>query len=274
MTSVQAMKKVAKKIIGGAIETIMVRVDSLVPHPIAQRSIEESHVKNIRATLDLDAIGVIHVVRIKGRLYIVDGQHRYRALMDEGCGEWLVEVRVHLDVADDTGAAKLFLKLNYRRKINPFDTFDKEVVAGDPVALGVVKVLDGAGIKVARYATDGAVNCVGALKKVYSYKKGESLGDVLRITLKVCSAAYGTGESVLEGKLLEGVGMAIAAHYGNIETDDLVKKLSKRGSAASLIGDAKGLRDYQKSTLARAVADVVIDTYNSGKRENNKLDRV
>ena len=122
-----------------------VEARSLRVHPLAQRRLVPSKLKKLMADLDLDAIGVLHCVEyeIDGVLaiWIIDGQHRWRALMDHGFGEWLVEVKIHTEVTDNARASELFLKLNDRAVVSPFDRFQNEVGAHMPAAVGATRIL-------------------------------------------------------------------------------------------------------------------------------------
>ena len=223
--------------------------------------------KKLIAELDLDAIGVLHAVEYpvdgKPGIYVIDGQHRLRALMDHGFGEWLVEVKIHLDATDDARASALFLKLNDRSPVGPFDKFMNEIRAGLPDALGVVAATKKQGLTISRHVADGAIACVSALKRVYLLDGGSTLS----LTLGALTTAWGRTSEAVEGKLVEGVGLLFSRYNGSIDQAALVKKLAKyRGGAPALLGDAKGLMSFRKSTLSRCVAERVVETYNVGRR--------
>lgn len=224
------------------------------------------------ADLDLDAIGVLHCVEyeIDGVLaiWIIDGQHRWRALMDHGFGEWLVEVKIHTDVIDNARASELFLKLNDRAVVSPFDKFQNEVRAHVPGAVGATQTLQARELRAGAAPGDGQVRCVTALKKLYDADGGKTLS----LTLDTIVAAWGKTASALEGKLIEGIGLIYSTYNGSIDQAAMVKKLAKHpGGASGLLGDAKGLRQYRKSTLSRCVAEAVIEVYNAG-RKTGRLD--
>lgn len=246
---------------------VKVRADSLAIHPYAQRAIIPATLKKRLAELDLDAIGVLHAVKypINGeeKLWIIDGQHRVRALIDHGFGDWLVEVKVHDDIKDDAGACAMFLKLNNRATVAPFDTYENELKAGDSSAVGVKKICGRYGIEVSRGAGDARATCVSALKKLYKMDGGKTLD----ISLGTIVTAWGTKASALEGKLIEGMGLVFGRYNGTIDQAVLTKKLAKyAGGASGLVGDARGLMDFRRATLARCIAERVIETYNVGRR--------
>lgn len=250
-------------------KTKIVRVEAqqLRIHPTAQRQILPSRLKTITANLDLDAIGVLHAVEyaVDGQqgIYVIDGQHRLRALMDLGLGEWVVEVKIHVDAKDDASASDLFLKLNDRSPVTSIDKFENEVRAGYGPAVSIVEMLRKRHLEVARTARDGAICCVAALKRIYQQDEGKSLP----VTLDVALSAWGHRAEAMEGKILEGLSIPLMMHGDSVDRPALVKKLAKYpGGASGLLGDALGLRKVRKANLARCVAEVIAETYNSGKR--------
>lgn len=253
-------------------KVVKVRADSLAIHPTAQRELVPSKLRKLMAELDLDAIGVLHAVEypIKKELkmWVIDGQHRLRALLDHGLGEWVVEVKVHLDANDDARASALFLKLNDRAPVSPFDKWMNELKAKSEAAINATGIAMKHGLTVSRQSGDAKIACVTTLKKLYSVDGGVTLDK----TLDVICEAWGTKASAMEGKLIEGVGQVFAKYNGTIEQPAMVKKLAKySGGASGLLGDARGLMEYRRATLARCVAERVVETYNLGRRAG-KLD--
>lgn len=258
-----------------SIKRKLVRVEArtLHIHPTAQRQIVPSKLKRLTEELDLDAIGVLQAVEcsidgVKG-IWIIDGQHRLKALLARELGEWSVDVCIHTDVQTPARASEVFLKLNDRVAVSPFDKFENRIKALDTVALGALKCVKDHGLKVDRQVSDGHVCCVSTLLTLYGIDAGVSLNHALDTVI----AAWGTTASALEGKLIAGLGMIYKTYDGSIDAPGLVKKLAKYpGGASAVIGDAKGLiRRTHQSTLPRCIAEVVVQTYNAGRR-SGKLD--
>jgi hypothetical protein len=251
---------------------LRVRAQELRIHQFAQRDILPSKQKKLIEELDLDALGVFHAVQyeINGELalWVIDGQHRLSALMAHGFGEWFVDVKVHLDITDDAHASALFLKLNDRSVVCPYDKFKNEVTAGDQVARGVRDLVVAHGIRVAKEPGDGKVRCVMSMKRVYGFDSGASLGR----TLDTIIAAWGRTETAMDGKIIEGLGLLFKAYGNVIDHAALTKKLAKYpGGAPAVLGDARGLRTHRSGAVARCVAEIIIDVYNTGRR-SGKLD--
>lgn len=254
---------------------VKVRADSLKVHPFAQRDLVPSKLKRLAADMDLDAIGVLHGVEysIKGHgegIYIIDGQHRLMALMELGLGEWIVEVKVHLDADTNARASELFLKLNDRSPVHPYDKFTNAVRAGDEAAVGIQELATRRNLSISRSAGAAKLTCVSSLRNAWGLDSGKTLERTLDITVQ----GWGTKPAALEGKLIEGIAHVVCRYNGVLDRIAFVSKLSKYpGGPAGLIGDAKGRRQYTKASLPRCIAAVVIESYNSGRRAG-KLDPI
>lgn len=246
---------------------VKVEAQTLRIHPTAQRDLVPSKLKRLMSNLDLDAIGVLHAVEyeiegVRG-IWIIDGQHRWHVLMDHGLGEWIVEVKIHVDVTTDARASELFLRLNDRSPVSPFDKFANAQKAGHTNAVGVVGALVKNGLKLGKASGDGLVSCVSALTKTYDIDKGVTLEAVLETVI----SAWGRTASATEGKIIEGLALVYATYNGQVDRPALVKKLSKHhGGAPGLIGDAKGLRQFRTASIPRCIAERVIEIYNSGRK--------
>lgn len=242
---------------------VYVPASDLKIHPSAQRKLVTANLKQIMQDLDLDGIGTLHVAPINGDLWIVDGQHRWTALMRHGFGDWKVACVVHEDATDHTRASELFLKLNSRAVLASYDKWVNEVQAGDPTAVGAKEVAEAHGFKIDRQSHDGHLACVNTLKTVYRTDNG----DLLDETLGLIVSAFGHTAAAAEGKLIEGVAHTLAQHNGDLDREALTKKLAKYpGGASGILGDAKGLKKIRRASVPRCVYETIIESYNYGRR--------
>lgn len=257
----------------GNAKTMQLRVADLRIHPTAQRAIVPAHVKKIRSALDLDKIGTISVVRyeienpetgeVEVAWWVVDGQHRVRALLDEGLGDWMVNVVYHSDATDDKRASDLFLGLNNRRATHPYDRFMNEVRAGNPASTEILSIVESRGLKIESSSGDGKIAAVTALKNIYSKGGPAALANALDASI----AAWGRTAAAMDGKVLEGLGMVFSTFNGQVDRAALAKKLAKYpGGASALLGNAKGRREWMKTSTVRSVGEIVVETYNRGRR--------
>ena len=243
----------------------------LVIHPLAQRRLLPSKEARLTDKLDLDAIGVVHAVEQtehgKKKLYVIDGAHRIKALLNNDMGDWPTKVQVYLGVDNPTACA-LFLSLNDRSAVAAFDKYMAEVNSDNPAAVGSRKICKAHNLEVSRTKGTGKVSCVMALKRIFSLEKVNK-GTTLSKTLDLSQAAWGehpnAGGAAFEGVLLEGLARFIFAHQTELDWKSLIKKLAKfPGGPGNIIGDAKGAF-YLKGSLVKRISDVIAVIYNKGK---------
>lgn len=235
------------------------KVDSRV-----QRAIVPSRVRKIVSALDLDAIGILTVSRRNtGEDFVIDGQHRLAALAKEGLIEWECECHVYHGLTLAREAA-LFRTLNNSSKPTPFDDFTKGVIAGDVECIVINAEVEAAGLAVSDQPGPGNIRAVGSLRSIYRVGGGKVLAD----TLATVVAAWGKRPEVFDGHVLLGVGTVINRYADEADLAVLARKLAKRpGGAPALIGDARGMRRFKQSSVARCIAELVVDTYNNRRQQ-------
>lgn len=251
------------------------RVDQLTIDERVQRELRPHKVKAIRSTLPEDEkkrqtwVGVVTISRRKdGSLVVIDGQHRIVALREEGYGAMQVSIIVH-DGLTLEEEAELFRVLNDTNRPTAFDDFKVGVVAKDPECLGITKVAADAGYRVHNQVQDGAINAVAALRRVYRGSNGHGPHpEHLAKTLNVITSAWGHRAEGVEGHVLQGLGLVIETYGEELDLSALARKLAKYpGGASGLLGKARLLKDIRRSSVARCVAEIVIDSYNSGRQK-------
>lgn len=237
---------------------------SLSFDPAYQRQVIPARVRWLVANWDLSKVGVITVsIRPddQKKAYVVDGQHRVRAAMDLGLGDTKILCHIYRGLTKEE-ESRLFLSNNNVRPVTPFDKFRAGIVAKDPVAVGVKRMVEEHGWQIKSEARDGTIACVSELMKVYSRDPG-----VLDDTLSVLTEAWGTRAEAVERPIITGLASIFARYDGELDRGVLVKKLGKyRGGPGALTGDARGLSDIKSMPLGRAVAEIVVATYNKSRR--------
>lgn len=251
-------------------KVVTVFAKELEVHPSAQRGLLPTRLQHLRKNLDLDAIGVMHGVDypINGvrKVWIIDGQHRLMALIKEDLGDWPVEVKIHLDCQTDARAAELFLLLNDRAKVSAYDNFVNEMKAQKAEAIIINRIVHEAGLSISKTKGDHRLNCINALRRIYQLDQGRAL----TMTLEVIRQAWGTKQAGLEGKLVDGMGIVIGRYRTTIDQENFVGKLAAYpGGAAAIMGDAKGRAGFMKRPLVNSVADIIVETYNKGRRSGH-----
>jgi hypothetical protein len=203
-------------------------------------------------------------LRADGRYYVLDGSHRVTAARKAGYGELRVKCEIHHNLTLPQEGA-LFLSANDSRPVSPVDKYRIGLVAGDPATQEIEGIIAGFGLRVASNSSDGVVRCVDALYRLHAK-------NLLEETLEVTTAAFGTRSEALEQLVLRGISEVVGRYNGQLDRPALVKKLSKRsGAAAGLIADARALSAIRPISKSRALAEIVVDTYNKGRRGDSGL---
>ena len=225
--------------------------------------------KYLTENMNLDAIGVIHAIQRETRgkvvVEVIDGQHRIAALLALEFGDWPLDVKVHLDVDDMAAACKTFLDLNNRAAVSTFDKFIAEVHAKVEEAVSADQIVKKHNLELQRSVStrDGTICCPAALKNVCkTYGSG-----VLDSALQIISASWGMTSAALEGQIIAGLSMLLGKANGDLEKDHLVKVLAKsNGGPSGIIGRARAIRDVEKTSTTKSVAQAMVALYNSGRR--------
>jgi hypothetical protein len=236
-----------------------------------QRAIRPGHLKSITQKLDLDAIGVIIVSRRPdGKLAVLDGQHRIRALVDSGMGDWNVTCKVFdgLTIREEAG---LFRRYNTTSKTNALEDLVKAVVEGEPEAVAIDKIARRNGLKIGLQTGPGVIACAAAMRKIYRADK--KMGPAaLSFALHIGVQSWGAHSDSVDGHLVQGLGDLYLRYGEDIDRAALIRKLAKhKGGARGVIGQAKTLAGLLHVAVHRGVAQTVLGLYNKGRRDSGQL---
>ena len=226
-----------------------------------QRSTIQARVRALVAKWDLSYVGTITVSIRDGIAWIVDGQHRWLAAMEQGLGTTKVLCNVYRNLTEQEEAA-LFLALNDARSVRSVDKYFIGLIAEDPVCLGARDVLARYGLRISAGRGDGIVRCVDEVMKIYMRAP-----DVLGAVCATITEAWGTRPAALERTLISALDVIYSTYGAELDRGVFAHKLSKyRGGPSALCGNASGLADHKPISLKRAAAEIMVDTYNKGRR--------
>lgn len=122
--------------------------NSLLIDRTYQRGLNEARVVDLIEDFDDDAFGILLVSSRHTGHYIMDGQHRQRAVVQMGKGTSLIPcyVMTGLSVQQE---ADIFWRLNkVRLQPGSADTFRARLVAGEPVAIGLQSAMNRHGVQI------------------------------------------------------------------------------------------------------------------------------
>jgi hypothetical protein len=155
-----------------------------------QRTLNQNKVHKLRARFLPNACQPLSVShRTKAGLYLVDGQHRAKVLLDIGVTGWAALIYHKLSRRDE---AAMWQDLNMgQTKARTADGFKAGLMKREPEAVAIQGIVQGAGLKLT-FKGGGAgaeagtqVRAIEALQQIYRTWKGPGLADVLNLLQKV-----------------------------------------------------------------------------------------
>jgi hypothetical protein len=214
-------------------------------------------VNNIVEEFEPAMVGTLLVNRRGKKLYVIDGQHRLIALRRLGIQDVPCVVYNGLSRADE---AKLFAKLQTeRRRIRPTQRFQAEVVAKDPRALAIKKVLEGVDVVMSdiggRLMAPHEVSAVVALERIYDNHGASRLEEVLT----VARMSFPDEKGALANDVILGISSFIATEKPDI--DRLIRQLSQvtawdLKARATALRQGRGVGGGSPAYMAEAIGSV------------------
>lgn len=234
----------------------------------AQRETIAARLDYLLANFDLDMFGVpVLSEQSNGLFYILDGKHRTTALKNwigKGWENEVVDCLVYKGLTEPE-EAEIFLRLNDNLAVSAFDKFHIAVNAKRPDEVHINNIVLGAGLRVARDSSAGAIGAVTALRRVYE-RGGAS---VLAKTLRIIRDAY--GDIGFESLIIEGIGYLCQRYDGALPEAAVVACLSSaKGSIVGLRGKAEVLHKQTANAKTQCIAAAAVEIINS-QRKGNKI---
>ena len=233
----------------------------------AQRVLKPSRVEQLLAALDLDAFGEPILSFRDGRYYIVDGQHRTRALAAFLGKDWqaaTVRCKVFTGLTE-RDEAKLFRQVNTVLTTSAYDKFKVGVTAGFEEETKIQRIVEALGLHVCkRRGEPGSVSAVGALRAAYRLSPKS-----LVFSLKLATEAY--GDAGLEGPIIEGFAQLHNRYDKALDDEATIDALANgRGGVKGIMNAATKRRLTTGNTFSVCIAAEAVDIINR-HRKGKKL---
>lgn len=245
-----------------------VKASELTVDIMVQRELDPNRVRQMANDLRLEAIGTLCVSqRSDGTKVVIDGGHRRAALIEAGEGETSVNAEVYsnLELADE---AALFRYRNNTQKVGYLDRFRVRLIEGEKNAVEVEKLAIKHGWAVVTNPTDN-------IPVLLSVRKLEQLylmdPDVADLTLETVTRAWGYAYDAVDYRILDGLARFLRRYWKDVDANDLVIKLQAyNGGPDALISRAQGLREMLFTSQGMAIAELITEAYNKGKKHGGK----
>lgn len=254
--------------LGFGIPTIeRVVVGRLQVDPTVQRRLDHNRVNLIIARMNFEAIGVLTVnEREAGGLYVVDGQHRQRSLVEGGWPEHIVTVQKYVGLSL-AAEAFLFELLNTTKAPQPLDIFKARLLSGDHATHEMYRMLTEREWRIVLEAGDNRFAAVKTLENLYRMSP-----EMTELAVDILTRAWGGKDSSLDHRLLTGMGHLLIRYGDRVDPDQMVRKLGNyAGGPEALIASAKALRVTMRNRSRDAMAFVLVQAYNHGAREDKQI---
>lgn len=239
-----------------------VELANLYVDPDVQRGMEPRKVAKIADNLNESAIGTITISRrSNGRYHVVDGQHRVAALRQVLGDEYKVECRVFANLTLPQ-EAELFRLLNTTSKPQAVDAFRIRVIEGDPAAVAIAHILEDNGWSLSLGSSDKTFSAVAAIERIYRTDP-----EAAERTISVATRAWGHQRESVDNRIVEGLGLVLARYGTAVDLASLTDRLARYpGGPGKLIGNARTLSDALGVTVAKGMAEAVVEIYNRAKK--------
>lgn len=251
---------------------VQLSVADLLIDPQAQRTLNERRAQHIAQEIVREAIGSIVVSRrADGKLYIVDGQHRWRASVLAGLTTIMAEVHHELTQAQE--AILFLIKNRESHKPRPIDEYHVGLTGGVPLFVDTERVLQKHGLTLGSSSTNGVGAVSGVLQITDRYG-----AEVFDRTLTVAEAAWGRSAESWDGMLLGGIGMFLGRHGELVNDVELAKKVERFGSAAkwrSQILSESSRGGFNNSGTGSRISTAyrgILGEWNKGRKTTNRIE--
>lgn len=245
----------------------MVPVAKLEIDPKMQRDhLDLRKIERIKRDYNEDALGIITASkRNAAEIVILDGGHRWRATVEQTENKGLLLTRVFTGLTRQEEAV-LFLLLNSGNQPNLLDKFRINLVAEDPVAVGIDKIVKQFGLGIGPAGNDSQIQCVGALRRVYVMSlKGEYDPNLLDLSLRAITNAWGKDSQGTQAVMVEGVALFLARNSANVDFARVWDRLKVfPGGPGGLHAKARANAANRGMRMPHSVADLTTDIYNKG----------
>lgn len=230
-----------------------------------QRGITKGRVTRMVMHFDPDAFGTITISkRADGTLFILDGQHRVRALLEMGWDDQRVPCLVYTGLTVEE-EARIFRLMN-AESVSPkaLDIFRARLTEGEEVAVGINTIANSLGLYITPVSSATSIQCIAAMERVYVMGGA----NILLMSLRTIKAVWGkqadAHNQVYLADMVMGLGV-LFSRYGRLIDTARLEKVLARQTPKALIGDARAAMNALGGTHVgtNMLPTVVVTKYNT-----------
>jgi hypothetical protein len=244
----------------------LVKVSDMFVDYTYQRVALEKKVNKIAKNFDPDVLGVIICsMRDDGSLAIIDGSHRYKALVQKGMNDYSVNALIYFDLTIQE-EAKIFTMLNQEHtKPNTTEIFKAGIVSGDEETIAINKIINSLGLHIGVGPGDNKIRAISTVKRIYR----NADGDVLYKSLKSIKEAYGSNSSNMRDVLISAVAIVFNRYGDSVDVDRMIDTLQKFGKPNTLIANAQAMMSGKSNQVTTTgLPYLIVNKYNQRLTKN------
>lgn len=238
-----------------------------------QRPVDDSFVRKLVLTFDERRVGTIDISdRGDNQYAIIDGLQRVSAMKLVGKTACYCSIYEGLTIPEE--AALFYHKNRDRKYVHPYYHYRARVVAGDPTAIEIEKIVRANGFAMAVGAakpgtsTENNLAGIRAIEDIYSYTS-EHREEALSPTLALVRRCWAGREGATQAPLLKGLGRIFRTFAdADIQSAHWEELLTALGPML-VLGRA---RDIQKQALHVACSIALVSIHNQGLPRGQRLD--
>lgn len=244
----------------------LVKVSDMFVDYTYQRVALEKKVNKIAKNFDPDVLGVIICsMRDDGSLAIIDGSHRYKALVQKGMNDYSVNALIYFDLTIQE-EAKIFTMLNQEHtKPNTTEIFKAGIVSGDEETIAINKIINSLDLHIGVGPGDNKIRAISTVKRIYR----NADGDVLYKSLKSIKEAYGSNSSNMRDVLISAVAIVFNRYGDSVDVDRMIDTLQKFGKPNTLIANAQAMMSGKSNQVTTTgLPYLIVNKYNQRLTKN------
>lgn len=246
----------------------LIRVGDLHVDPQIQRLyLNARKVERFVVRFNEAALGVLTVSRRDPVTQIVvDGMHRQEASRRARGEDFLMSCHVFENLTAQE-EAQLFIDLNSGDKPNLYDTFRVRIVAEDPAAVGINKLITSYGWSVGSQNGRGIIKAIGTLDSLWAETERKE-NDLLQMVIMTVTRAWGLDHEGSRAPVLSGLAAVISEYGAALDMDRLRQILANYpGGPGGLWADGKQFAATRRTgAVPMGIAERIVDEYNKGLR--------
>jgi len=244
-----------------------VKVNEMFVDYTYQRVPLKTKINRIVKNFNPDLLGVITCsMREDNTLAIIDGSHRYHALLEMGMKDASVNALVYFGLSIKDEAHIFALTNKEHTKPTPSQIFKAGIVSGDETSVGIANVVEKVGASFDEGPGANVIRCIATIRRVYT-NAGPS---VLAKTLETLKAAYPDNKEMYRDQMISAVGCIYHRYGKKVDQNRLSEVLAKIGNPSLVIAQAQAMMSSGQTITFTSLPFLIVSRYNV-KLKNNRL---